>query len=112
MSIHDKKEVESVTLQERLRQMASIAITHPQFTDYVNNALEAALEAADALDQKDAEIERLTELWETANTRLRGKDKHIAKLQAALESIANNTCCEGCQEAKRVALAALETDDE
>ena len=30
-----------------------------------------------------------------------------ARMRDALESIANNTCCEGCQEAKRVALAAL-----
>ena len=74
MNIHDKKEVESVTLQERLRQMASIAITHPQFTDYVNNALEAALEAADALDQKDAEIERL----QSANESVAVCAKHVA----------------------------------
>ena len=37
-------------------------------------------------------------------------DKYISKLENALESIANNTCCEGCQEAARVAKAALEDD--
>jgi hypothetical protein len=31
----------------------------------------------------------------------------IARLEAALRSIADNTCCEGCQEAARVARAAL-----
>ncbi len=32
-------------------------------------------------------------------------------LRAALESIANNTCCDGCQEAALVARAALKGDD-
>ena len=31
----------------------------------------------------------------------------IARLEAALRAIAANTCCEGCQEAARVARAAL-----
>lgn len=29
------------------------------------------------------------------------------RLRSALQSIANNTCCEGCQEAAKVARAAL-----
>ena len=36
----------------------------------------------------------------------------IERLRAALESIANNTCCDPCQEAKLVAKAALEQDHE
>lgn len=32
----------------------------------------------------------------------------IERLRGALESIANNTCCEGCQEAAKVARAALD----
>ena len=31
-----------------------------------------------------------------------------ARLRAALESIANNTCCEGCQQAAKVARSALQ----
>lgn len=31
-----------------------------------------------------------------------------ARLRAALESIANNTCCDGCQEAAKVARSALQ----
>ena len=34
--------------------------------------------------------------------------KRLAKLEAALSSIASNTCCDGCQEAALVARAALE----
>lgn len=33
--------------------------------------------------------------------------KRIAELEAALSSIAMNTCCDGCQEAALVASAAL-----
>lgn len=33
--------------------------------------------------------------------------KRIKTLKAALESIAANTCCDNCQEAARVARAAL-----
>lgn len=33
--------------------------------------------------------------------------RQLVKIEAALASIANNTCCEGCQEAARVAKAAL-----
>ena len=71
------------------------------------------------------EIERLKELTENdgkeigsyrEGTGLRGENRALEadneRLLAALESIANNTCCEGCQEAKRVALAALEQDGE
>jgi hypothetical protein len=35
------------------------------------------------------------------------KDVEIAALKAALQSIVDNTCCEGCQEAARVAKQAL-----
>ena len=65
------------------------------------------------------EIERLTALRKEDREDMQRLSDQVdylsdenAKLQAALESIANNTCCEGCQEAKRVALAALEDDNE
>lgn len=34
--------------------------------------------------------------------------KEITRLREALESISKNTCCEPCQEAKKVAINALE----
>jgi len=36
----------------------------------------------------------------------------VKRLRAVLESIAKNTCCEGCQEAALVASAALKGPDE
>ena len=38
---------------------------------------------------------------------IKPRDEEIVKLRAALESIAKNTCCDGCQEAARVAAGAL-----
>jgi len=38
--------------------------------------------------------------------------KRIAELEAALSSIARNTCCDKCQEAALVARAALGGKDE
>ena len=63
------------------------------------------VELADEIVKREAEVERLfaSEQWLLSEN---------AKLQEALESIANNTCCEGCQEAKRVALAALEDEND
>lgn len=48
-----------------------------------------------ALAAKDQEIDRLT--------------AEVARYREALESIAANTCCEPCQEAKLVAKSALAT---
>ena len=36
----------------------------------------------------------------------------VQRLRAVLESIAKNTCCEGCQEAALVARAALKGDSD
>lgn len=43
---------------------------------------------------------KLREGWDKA-------DERIAELEAALSSIARNTCCDRCQEAALVARAAL-----
>lgn len=40
--------------------------------------------------------------------RLRELKARIAKLEDALRSIANNTCCDGCLEASKVAREALD----
>ena len=37
----------------------------------------------------------------------KAKDDEIARLRAALKSIADNTCCGGCGEAAKVAAQAL-----
>lgn len=42
-----------------------------------------------------------------AATALAEAQATIARLEAALQSIEANTCCDGCQEAARVARAAL-----
>lgn len=42
-----------------------------------------------------------------AAARIEALAARVAKLEEALESIANNTCCEKCQEAALVARAAL-----
>ena len=39
---------------------------------------------------------------------INAKEARIAELEAALESISKNSCCEQCQEAKLVARAALD----
>ncbi len=54
----------------------------------------------------------LTEVLQNSNAALAGvflrnHAKEIVALVEAAESIANNSCCEGCQEAKRVAQKAL-----
>ena len=38
-------------------------------------------------------------------------EARIAALEAALKSIASNTCCDGCREAALVAQAALSQED-
>ena len=62
-----------------------------------------------AWEKSQAEVERLQAALKEAAKSLAEDEQEIVELRAALESIANNTCCEGCQEARRVALAALET---
>ncbi len=54
------------------------------------------------------EIARLNEDAECYVSRLRHLDDGLYCYEVALQSIANNTCCEGCQEAARVAREALE----
>jgi len=39
-------------------------------------------------------------------------EAEVERLRAALQSIANNTCCDGCQEAARVAAKALRGGDD
>ena len=54
-------------------------------------------------------VKRLQHLgdWQAAD-RIEVQAARIAELEAALSSIARNTCCDKCQEAALVARAALE----
>ena len=61
----------------------------------------------DIYAEQSARIERLRADMQTANDARDELAIKNSKLQAALESIANSTCCEGCQEAKRVARASI-----
>jgi len=62
------------------------------------------------------ELQEEMEFWkassEEADGMMKEAEAKIERLRAALESIANNTCCDPCQEAKLVAKAALEQDHE
>ncbi len=61
--------------------------------------------------QLKAELAEFTELKEYAKSL--GQETYLElharneRLRGALESIANNTCCEGCQEAAKWARSAL-----
>lgn len=77
-------------------------------------ALGQAAEDAAALEQAQAErdtFERVgTNLQQQISAAVSTIQRLMAErdaLQAALQSIANNSCCLGCQEAARVAKAAL-----
>ena len=87
-------------LIERLHDVAAASRNHDGETD-------ALIDAADT-------IERLTLRLKQCGIQYDKYDVHIEKLEAklerlrdVLESIAANTCCEPCQEAKLVAKAAL-----
>ena len=100
-------------LIERLRRNAfeSDAELRREAADEIERLQAALKEAAKSLAENEQEIERLREAIDHRNYLLEQACKESAKLQAALESIARNTCCEGCQEARRVALAALGVGD-
>ncbi len=65
--------------------------------------LPASLQAMSA--QLDTILKRLFDQIEI-------RDKRVAEFERALNSIANNSCCGDCQEAKRVAIAALKEKPE
>ncbi len=53
----------------------------------------------------------ITPKYEFTSAEMAAVEAERDALRAALESIANNTCCDGCQEAALVARAALKGDD-
>jgi len=64
-------------------------------------------EAADRIAALEADARSEAAKALRADGELHEALARIAELEAALSSIARNTCCEGCQEAARVARAAL-----
>lgn len=58
------------------------------------------------------EARRLYEMLFDAKTASEAMSKRVEKFERALKSIAANTCCEPCQEAKLVALAAMKSEDD
>jgi hypothetical protein len=85
--------------------------------------LVAALEAAEVSEQAawltaDLKMKQRAEQAEARGDKFRNQvneqviraikaEAEVARLRAALESIARNTCCDGCGEAAKVARAAL-----
>ena len=65
--------------------------------------------AATGLTLGAEEAAKIGQMIQVENEKLRAKQAdRIAELEAALRSIASNTCCDKCQEAALVARAALE----
>ena len=54
-----------------------------------------------------AELKRLKAYSKFLSDEVAGKATETSRLRLALESIADNTCCEGCQEAAKVAQGCL-----
>lgn len=73
----------------------------------VNDKLSPCAEAADRIEGLEADARSDAAKALRADGELHEALACIAALEAALRSIANNTCCDGCQEAARVARAAL-----
>lgn len=62
-------------------------------------------------EERVAILELQQEACDRAGVPMPSQRSVVDGLRAALQSIANNTCCEGCQEAARVAKAALSPAD-
>jgi len=68
--------------------------------------IEAIIQAA----EEEIATNEKAYLWEREQKELANKE--ITRLREALESIAANTCCGDCQEAKRVAIKALKENSD
>jgi len=66
-------------------------------------ALVSKEEVGGIIHQRDMAVFR-ADVFEATKDKLLAR---VANLEAALQSIASNTCCEGCQEAVHVARVAL-----
>ncbi len=86
-------EEENATLREKLRDMTARALGHA----YAGGMAEAG----EDLQAQELEYERRSHAETRAQLRI---------YETALYSIVRSTCCEGCNEAKRVAQTALNTE--
>lgn len=82
-------------LTKRLRQMADEQNLRQQ-------VVYGAADIRDAIEREDVLLSAATALEE-----LSAAADALRQSRGALESIANNSCCGPCQEAKKVALKAL-----
>ena len=98
---------------KRLRCYADAdnAVWHPWVYRESADRIEAQAARIERQDARIAELKTELKIWWDENVKnkiaCQRKDDRIAELEAALSSIARNTCCNRCQEAALVARAAL-----
>ena len=88
-------------------------------SDWWNKALAAQVgkpqlrirELEKQVERLRAEREEILKSFRLKVEECAGALKENERLRAALQSIASNTCCDGCQEAARVAAKALRGSD-